>query len=247
MRCGTLGLWIAVGLATTLATATGPAAAGPWPRGTGEVFLSFGLEARDSRVSLMTTGSLTPETHLSLYGEYGLSPRLTFGLDLNRGERSDFAQAFLRYTLTRPEAGWQVAVDLGAAQQGADGMADRRYARLGLSLGRGLQPGGGRHWAMPLAHDGGWATLDAVGLMDIADTERLVWQVEGTVGLRLQNGWRAALAIKAEEWSGADFLLTAAPSVMIDLGPRNTVQIGARVGLDGSDDIGLRLNLWHEF
>lgn len=222
------------------------AMAGPWAREPGDIFLSFSISAEDSRQSVML-GVIEPDSYLSAYGEVGLGRRLTFGLDYGRGTTSQMAVAFLRYTLTPPDAAWQVAVDggVGARQFGAEEVRDAQLVRLGASVGRGFGEIGGQWW-MPLSFDGGWATLDLGGLYDI-DTAEVIWQAEGTLGLTLSDRFRGIFSVKVEEWPGSEMMVTIMPSLVYDLNGRTAVQLGARTGVMGSDAVGLSLSLWQEF
>ena len=90
--------------------------AGPWARAPGEVFLSYSHNLATTADAL-AAGDMRMEAFSSLYGEVGLGRRLTLGLDLGRGTYTDEALIFLRRTLTRPDATWQVALDFGLGQR----------------------------------------------------------------------------------------------------------------------------------
>lgn len=227
-----------------LACASG-AAAGPWARAAGDVFLSFSLTAEDARDAVMA-GDASPEAVFGLYGELGLGHRLTAGLDLSYGESSGMGSVFLRRTLTAADASLQAAVDIGIATQRVEGEDTATLLRLGGSVGHGFGASGpGAPW-MPLAHEGGWTTLDATAYLDSDGTVR-IWQVEGTLGLRFTDRWSGLLGIKAEDWSGSDTVVTARPSVLYDLGGGTTLQGGLVAGLSNSDAFGLALSVWRDF
>lgn len=223
-----------------------PSVAGPWARAQGDFFLSFGTSFEDSRAELIATGELTPEAFHSIYAEYGLGRRLTAIADLGRGETGGLSSAYLRYTLTAPAATWQVAGDLGLARRTLDGRPDQTFLRVGASLGRGL-PGGGGRWYFPLAFDGGWTTLEVAGLFDTGGSGDMIWQAEATVGLNLPYDLRGVLSVKGEEFPDDAFLLTTQPSVLVDLGRNFTGQLGVRVGLVGTDLVGVNIGLWRDF
>jgi hypothetical protein len=241
MRC--VGVTVGgLGLASLLCGS--PALAGPWAREAGDIFVSFRIAAEDSPADLMA-GLFEPETNASFYGEVGLGRSLTLGADVGGGEVSRQAVAFLRYTITPPDAVWQVAVDGGLGVRQVGEGDPRALVRLGASVGRGFGSGGGV-WYMPFSHDGGWAVLDAVALHD-AEAGDTILQLEGTVGLRLSERFAGTFSLKAEEWPGADLLVTASPSVIFEVRPGTSLQLSGRVGLEGSDAVGLALSLWQEF
>ncbi len=232
-------------LAAALALTVPPAAAGPWARDAGEAFLSFTLTGDDTRAGL-ATGRLEPEPTASAYGEVGLGHRLTAGIDLNWGEVSRMAVVFVRRTVTQPDAAWQVAIDAGAGTRAVEGQSTQALIRLGASVGRGFGGWEGRLGWMTAGHEGGWMTLDASALLD-ADGNDVIWQTEATLGVNLGTRWRGILALKAEEWPGADPVLTARPSLVFDLNDATAVQAGIHAGLAGSDAVGASLALWREF
>ncbi|WP_339986969.1 hypothetical protein [Gymnodinialimonas ulvae] len=222
-----------------------PASAGPWAREAGDLFISFQISAEQDPSQVIEQGLWEPEAYASLYTEYGLGRSLTLGADIGRGEVSQSGVAFLRYTLTPPDATWQWAVDggLGVRQTG-EGQSNG-LVRLGASVGRGL----GEHdggWPMLLRHQGGWIALDAALLYDL-EVEDVIWQTEGTLGLSLTDRTTAIFSLKAEEWPGADLVVTATPSLAFDILPDTTLRIGARGALTGSSDVGVLLSLWHTF
>ena len=109
-------------------------------------------------------------------------------MDYGQGDFTREAMAFLRYTLTRPEARWQVAVDLGAGRREVDQLGERDLMRAGLSLGHGF-----------CARNAGLAGLDGARSgrgMDSASMQRAVqdmtldtmrWKAEATLGLTIDE------------------------------------------------------------
>jgi len=241
MRCAgvtVLGLSMAVGLISA------PASAGPWARGAGDVFVSFQISADEAPSDIMA-GLWEPETYLSAYGEIGLGRSLTLGIDLGRGDVSRQAVGFLRYSLSAPDAIWQFALDagLGARQIGE---ADAHgLVRLGASIGRGFGDGGDA-WYMPMRHQGGWVTLDLTALYDL-ELEESIFQAESTVGFSLTDRSSAIFSLKAEDWPGAEPLVTVSPSFVFQIRPGTSLRLGARGALTGSESVGVSLSLWQEF
>lgn len=242
MRCGSVTVW-ALGAVAALGGA--PATAGPWAREAGELFISFQISAEQDPALVLEQGVWDPQTYTSLYAEYGLGRSLTLGADLGRSDSTQMGVAFLRYTLTPPDATWQWAVDVGLGARQIGDAQSNTLVRLGASVGRGL----GEHdggWPIPLRHQGGWITLDAALMYDL-ELEDVIWQTEGTLGLSVTDRATAIFSLKAEEWPGADLLVTATPSLAFDVLPNTTLRLGARGALTGSSDIGVLLSLWHTF
>lgn len=222
-----------------------PGIAGPWARDAGEVFLAFSVTS-DSPAAEIMTGNIVLDSYAGLYGEYGLGRGLTLGAQIGRSDTMEETAIFLRYTLTAPDRPWQFAVDGGPGLRRDAGGPERVLARVGLSVGRGFGENTTARWWLPLAHDGGWITLDAVGLIDPGTTDA-IWHVEGTLGLSLSDRWRVMLQAKAEETLNGDTIQTLMPSAAWSLTDRTTAQLGARFGLGERQTLGLTLGVWHSF
>jgi len=103
--------------------------AGPWPRGEGNVFLS------SSAFLTWPAGRVpeAPDIYGSGFAEYGLTDRLTLGLDIGSPDYMNMdrlkAVGFVKYSLSAPEAIHQVALDLGGGTDQGTGVI-----RLGASM-----------------------------------------------------------------------------------------------------------------
>ncbi|NKX43173.1 hypothetical protein [Roseicyclus persicicus] len=243
MRCRAATFLLA--LATALGAAGGPATAGPWAREAGEVFVALSATA-DGDAAALIGGDAALERYVALYGEYGLGRRLTLGGQLGRGETAEEAVVFLRYTVTAPEASWQIALDGGVGLRTEAATADRRLLRFGASIGRGFGGLDAPRWWLPIRHEGGWATLDVAGLYDV-DSADTIWQAEATLGVAVSGRLRLMLQAKAEEWPGDDPVYTVTPGAAWSVSDRTTLQVGARMGLGDAPTLGLSLGLWQSF
>lgn len=222
----------------------GPAAqAGPWARAPGDVFLSFSQNISSS-VETIAAGTLDVGNYSSIYGELGLGRRLTLGVDLGRGEYTEEAMVFLRRTLTRPDARYQVALDFGIGQRHVDVLGDSNLARIGLSVGRGFSADA-LDW-IPFQMSGAWVNMDAVAIYDTTREEHR-WKVEATVGFSPSDRFHLMLQIMAEEWPGADLTYGLNPSVVFRIREGTSIEIGARANFSDSPRIGIELGLWQEF
>lgn len=241
MRCASVTV---LGICTAAGIWAAPAIAGPWAREAGDVFVSLQISAQEAPADIMT-GLWEPETYLSAYGEIGLGRSLTIGVDVGQGEISRQAIGFLRYTLTAPDAALQIAVDAGGGVRQIDEADAEGVLRLGVSLGRGFGNGGGA-WYMPLRHQGGWASLDLTTLYTV-EAEEAIYQGEATLGFSLSDRISAIFQVKAEDWPGADPLVSVSPSLLFQIRPGTSVRLGARAAVAGGDTVGLSLSLWQEF
>jgi len=217
--------------------------AGPWARAPGDVFLSFSQNV-SSGTEALATGIMDVSGYSSIYAEVGLGRRLTLGLDLGRGDETDEAIVFLRRTLTGPDAPVQVALDLGYGERGVDLLGDSQLARIGLSLGRGLDAAA-LEW-LPMPMTGGWLSLDAITVWDLTRNEQR-WKVEATLGLRPSARLSVLLQGTAEAWPGADVSYGLNPSVVFEIREGTSIELGLRSSFDDRPRIGLELGLWHQF
>mgnify|MGYP006283281861 CR=1 FL=1 len=218
-------------LALVAAGLTAPAVdAGPWMRGKGEGFLSFGGYTDIS--GLDRAGLHTDPT---VFLEYGLTDRVTLGLDVyvDTGWDKRTAQVFLRYPLRDGTDGWPVAANIGYGlrQNHAAGKVEQ-LARLGLSAGRGLASG----WLS--------AEVAAIHAVDSGETEG---KLDLTWGHDFTDVWTGVLQLQTGRDAAGDFYAKAAPSAVYRLNEDTRVEIGVTEGLTGVAGTDLRIATWWDF
>ncbi len=200
-------LRIGAAAALLLVVLAGPALAGAWPREPGGVFLSLRIE---------------DDGAASLYGEYGLSRRVTLGGQVSTDERHEpddrldlppprdgRISAFTRLALGPLEATNRFAFSFGVSvPPDTVGMATRQRLEAGLHWGRGFES----------ALGGGWATATARLLRD-PDEDRPITDLSGLVGIRPAPGTMAMLALS--RWRDDDGTYwKLAPSAGYELRPK---------------------------
>ncbi len=223
---------------------SGAATAGPWARDPSDVFLSYTLSA-DTTQDDIADGSFEGRLYHSLYGEVGLGQRLTLGFDLGGDDETTLGSGFLRYTFTRNSATWQVAADLGIGWRETDDREAADLYRVGLSVGRGFQRRD-LTWVPFVEPQSGWFTVDSYALVD-PDGAQSLWQSEATLGLFVTDRFGGMLQFKAEEFPDTELAFTVSPSLLMRLGEQTTAQLGGRFGVQGSEEVGLRLGIWQDF
>lgn len=206
---------------------SGAAHAGAWPREQGTGFASAAARfvwPRDLSVT-------RPEsTYLTLYLEYGLTERLTLGLDLGHSVSGDGkAVGFVRLPLAR-RGDWVMAAEIGAGV-----IAGQKVLRPGLSVGRGLQG----------KHGGGWLSADA--LVEIDQIGGLDAKMDVTWGMALPRDRTLILQVQTGIPGDRDPFLRLAPSLVTPLPGGLKAEIGATLGLSGDNGVGLMFGLWREF
>lgn len=157
----------------------GPAIAGAWPRAPGEVFLSFRGE--------IETSDEGPQHSASVYGEYGLTGRVTLVAQFDNANDPWTPRRFgsgARFALSAPDAINHFAIGAGVSTPPdvAGAMTSTR-GELSLAWGRGFES----RWGA------GWATATARVIYG-RDTDRPFTDLSGLVGVRPTEGRMAMLS-----------------------------------------------------
>ncbi|MCJ8336626.1 MAG: hypothetical protein MJH10_20740 [Epibacterium sp.] len=177
---------------------------------------------------------------LGFYGSYGLSERLTLGLDLNdTSTGTAHALAFLRLPLRQGDTGWQIATELavGANREAGQWLVMQRY---GLSVGRGVQ----------LGARAGWVSADLTRESRSSGTAK-AWKLDAALGLNARTGRALAPMLQIELHRADDGPATfaALPSLRLSRRAKQTWLGGLEWRrTQGKDQVlGIRLGLWQDF
>ncbi len=212
--------------------ATQPAAAGPWLRGEGDVFLSFG-----ATILPPEAGGGSPRPDPALYAEWGATERLTLVFSAFSGDGGRDVQAEILAVIAPP-----LPVPAGDALSVAGGVALRRVEARGpdteplilaaIAWGRGLERG----WLSAEARitvsgeDGG-----AEGKID------LTW------GRHFGDRWSGYLQVTAGTGYSGDPYAKVAPTAILRLSERARVTAGIVQELTGDAETAVSLGTWIEF
>lgn len=204
----------------------GPAAAGPWARDQGQVFLAY---------SLLTAphDPVTERSYVSAYLEYGIADDFTLAGSLGSNPAGDFrAVGVLRTPPATLKGGVLTAMELGL------GLLGKRPAMVpGLSLGRGVTLSSGAT---------GWWTLDARALLPVSSPD---WDLEAEITLGINSTERLKLitqiqtALRSQGPPSARWETLA----VWEIRPGHHLQAGINLGLANSPGVGFKLGLWHRF
>ena len=213
------------------ATAT-PAFAGAWLRDTGTKFFSYGTTVRKSG------GFLRPE--YSFYGEFGISPFLTLGLDFSESQgptrgQSGHALVFARFPIARSWQKTTAAIELGLGGNHYLGKWDG-MVKSTLSIGRGFSSRWGN----------GWFNVDA-GLELRRPANRPAFKLDATIGLSEGMRFRPMLQIESTYITGKPLIWSVVPSLLIDGQKNQTWTIGIERKTSGQSTLGIRFGLWRQF
>ncbi|THD75917.1 hypothetical protein E7681_05580 [Thalassobius vesicularis] len=198
----------------------GMAQAGAWPRGKGHWFSATALDwGADGSVAT------------SFFAEYGLTDRLTVGVDGFWTTEGATVLGFARLPVWSGPQGGKLALEAGIGT--ADG---KPILRPGLSYGRGIVTGWGN----------GWVAVDATAVVDPA-LGLSSWKVESTLGLAPSERWKFLMQLRSTGSIGGVQDMVLAPSAVFRLGKSVYLQAGGAYGLTDPRDSGIKLGVWLEF
>ena len=227
-----------------LISTSGIAAASPWARDPADVFLSFTLSADTSQDDL-ANGTFDGRVFQSLYGEVGLGRRITLVFNLGRDTDTFLGTVFGQYTFTNSASVWQVATELGIGVIDTDAQDAAELYRVGLSFGRGFQRQD-LAWLPFIDPQSAWFAVDSNIQID-PDGDQTIWNTEATLGMFVTDRFGGLLQIQAEEFADDDLAVFVSPGVLVRFGRQTTALVGGRFGVEGSDDVGVRLSIWQDF
>lgn len=240
--------------------------AGAWPRGAGNVFLSAAREwtttedhiAFAAGARAYENGRLTGITEFesfgygSLYGEIGITDRITLGFDAGAEDAADTFQwiAFGAIAVTPPEWRFQATVEMGLGRREFPEDPPERAPigelrpggteavfRPGLLLGYGFTTPWG----------GGWTTLE-LRQERRQERDETVDKVDVTLGLA--PGARSLVYVQAQytDYPLADPNLRLVPTYVRRFGDHLSLETALLADVWGSGDrVGIRAGLWVEF
>lgn len=212
-----------------LLTLPGVLSAGAWPRDTGDLFIAAGGNF------LLSPGAELPVYYdPTVYAEYGLSDRLTLGLDLYTADRGRIASAFgfARVPVGSISGPLRSAVSLGYGYRLNPDTSTEALLRLGLSLGRGL--------------DHGWLAADTSATYGTRDT---TWRPKAdfTWGRAWSDRWTTTLQLQTGQGYFDDNYAKVSPTVIFTLRDSIRINLGAVKALTGDGGGALKLETWLTF
>lgn len=222
MRSAALALIMS--LVSTLA-----ANAGAWLREEGTTFFATTIGTTKSR-DFSTTA----------YAEYGLSERVTIGIDISYGLQLAVADegsgiVFLRFPLGPTDRTHRFAwhVGIGSRYQNLEFYP---AAEVGASWGRGVKFGD--RW--------GWVNVDTS--MNTSqhpiDTR---FKIDGTLGVTLNDRYKVMGQV-FNTFQGGDTYSKVAPSLLISVGKSKfNIQFNAEIPAAGGGETLFKIGIWSEF
>lgn len=218
-----------------LLVAGGQAAAGAWPRGAGNTFVTFGTTYSTDPATL-GEDVFDPDGFHTLLVERGVTSRLTFGLDAGFAEDGDYsALAYASYALGSLQASNRFALQAGLGMT-RDGGAEEGMAQIGASWGRGLSTPWGD----------GWAAADA-SVFYRAQSDKAGVKLDLTLGVSAGAYVKLFMQVQSGLYPDADPYLRLVPSMAWEFRPGRHLEVGIPVGILGDDNVGLKVGTWLAF
>ncbi len=213
------------------------AQAGAWPRGEGNVFASMKHTATTGREALKAqvagAGALEIAGHNAIYAEFGLSPELTFGLDIGAADDLDTWTGLLFMRRSFQGDGPNVwAVEVAAGPRGLFGLDVDGVVRPSLQWGR----------------DTGWGWLSVESYAEFRPGEGgTAWKLDATLGWRRSERDSLVAQVQTADYPGIEPTIRLAPSYVRRMSERLSVELGVVADVAGREDVGVTLGTWLEF
>lgn len=205
-----------------------PVLAGAWLRDKGSGFASATSTLRNSNGVW--------STEVGYYADFGLTARLSFGVDLNDNDNlSGHALVFARLPLSRLTRQYQLAAEL------ALGGAHYRNAwqpmrKLTLSYGRTFESNRGY----------GWVAVDGIYETRGTHSEPIL-KLDATIGLSDPDHLRPLLQLETAKISGQPLFYAITPALQIPLTQDSILLIGVEHRVSNHRSLGFKLGVWHRF
>lgn len=206
---------------------SGEAASAAWPRGEDKSFVTLSYE---STVDGPDFGDFA-----SFYYEYGLTEKLTFGLDIGKSQRAGQvnAIAFLRYPLELSGGDDVFAAELGVGWAERDGGAVA-VLRPGVSWGRPVEGAWGKGW---LGVESTYAIYEDGGGLG---------KIDSSFGINHSNGNLSIFKLEFAAPSDGDETLAFAPSHVVKVAENSFLEFGLSHEFTESVTK-LKVGVWHSF
>lgn len=217
------------------------AAAGAWSREKGEWFIAFG-----GNLWLSDGAQLPVHYDPTLYAEFGLTDRITVGLDSHLADAGRIASDFIFFNIPVGdlEAQNRFAVGVGfglrrsrhtpanLATANFDYLRSEQMLRGTVSWGRGYEKG--------------WYAIDASATYAVSEN---AWRpkADATWGRHWSDHWTTTLQLQTGQGFTDDYYAKVSPTVIYHWNDYISISAGAVQGLTGDKGGGLKLETWLKF
>ncbi|WP_068117476.1 hypothetical protein [Tropicimonas marinistellae] len=223
-------------------------AGGAWPRGEGRTFISlswstFGdaagyLEKISQPIDAENVPELKLTDEIAFFAEYGITERLTFGVDTYNRPDTGLASnvLFLRSGIGNPDWANRYGIEIGFGPIHDWRGQDDTVMRVGLAWGRGYQSRWGNGW-MEVDSKLGWQT----------DAAEEYWKIDSTLGLNATERSIFYFQLQSGAAGEADPFLRAVPAYVFRFDRGISVESALLLGMQNDDAQGVKIGAWLEF
>lgn len=202
---------------------------GAWAREEGTIFIAAG-----GNVLLSEGAQLPVHYDPTLFAEWGLSERVTLGVDLHTADKGQIGTVFgfARVPLGDVTAPNKYAVSLSYGLRDREGEPIENLLRAGLSWGRGIE--------------NGWLAIDASATYGTIDT---TWRpkMDATWGRNWTDNWTTTLQLQTGQGWNDDYYAKISPTVIYAYTPDIKFAVGAVQALTGDQGAALKIETWLTF
>ncbi|SEV92363.1 hypothetical protein SAMN04488515_0249 [Cognatiyoonia koreensis] len=218
-----------------------PALSGAWAREKGEWFIAFG-----GNFWLSDGSELPVHYDPTLYAEFGLTDRITVGLDSHLADAGRIASDFIFFTVPVGdlEAQNRFAVGVGFGLRRTLhtptnlATADFSYLRTEELLRGSVSWGRG--------YESGWYAVDASATLAVSENK---WRPKAdlTWGRHWNDHWTTTVQLQTGQGFTDDYYAKISPSVIYHWNDYFSISVGAVQGLTGDKGAGMKLETWITF
>lgn len=221
-------LWFVLTWAILAGLSAGAAQAGAWPRDKGSLFATATIRLAWPQDIATWTSTNPTQVYRTIYLEYGLTRKVTLGLDLGRAvSGAGKTVAFVRYPLRDRDTGPAISGQMGIGR-----IAGAQVVRPGLSVG----------WGLP--H--GWLSLDGIAEVGLKDGTT-DYKLDVTWGRNLPRDRKLIVQLQTGDTHADPPFARIAPSFVMPINRRVRMEGGVAWGLAGDTAMGVTFGLWSEF
>lgn len=205
------------------------ASAGAWAREKGELFIAAGGNF------LLSDGAQLPVHYdPTLYAEYGLTDRITIGMDIHTADRGQIFSGFVfaNVPIGAIDGPNRYSANVAYGYRTDAVRPDEVLLRGGLSWGRGLSKG--------------WLAVDATATFGTADSTFRP-KMDATWGHNWNDRWTTSLQLQTGQGFTNDYYAKISPTVIWKMRDDVRISLGAVQALTGDGGAGLKLETWLTF
>ncbi|MFV0360732.1 hypothetical protein [Tropicimonas sp.] len=222
-------------------------ASSAWPRGKGKVFASvswstwgdiIGYTEAIQEPWIDEPPILEQTEEISFFGEFGLSDRVTVGIDNHRRADSDIGETilFLRTNLGALDWPDKFSLQIGAGPSRDWQETEQTAYRVGFGWGRGFDT----RWG------GAWTDIDAK-YTALPETDTNFYKLDATIGLNTTDKAMWYLQVQSGAVDDNPAFVRLVPTYVRRIGYGMSLESALLWGVENDEAQGVKFSAWFEF